>query len=109
MDFDYSETSQELKAPLGAFMTEHVAPRDAEWTKTVDHDGIFPPPFIEDLKAKAKAARLWNLFLPGLEPHQPGTRLSNLDYAPCAEIMGRYHWAVEVFNCCHPDTGNMET
>ena len=108
MDFEHSETSQAIQARLRAFMAEHVAPRDAEWTKIVEQDGIFPPPFIEDLKAKARAAGLWNLFLPHLKDDEPGTRLSNLDYAPCAEIMGRYMWASEVFNCNAPDTGNME-
>jgi len=108
MDFEFSERSQAIQAELRAFMADHVAPRDAEWTKTVEHDGIFPPPFIDELKAKARAAGLWNLFLPHLKPDEPGTRLSNLDYAPCAEIMGRYMWASEVFNCSAPDTGNME-
>ena len=68
----------------------------------------FPPPFIDDLKAKARAQGLWNLFLPGLKPDEPGTQMSNLDYAPCAEIMGRMPWSSEVFNCSAPDTGNME-
>ena len=108
MDFEFSETSQAIQTRLRAFMAEHVAPRDAEWTRLVEHDGVFPPPFIEDLKAKARAAGLWNLFLPHLKADEPGTRLTNLDYAPCAEIMGRYMWASEVFNCNAPDTGNME-
>ena len=93
MDFEFSETSQAIQARLKGFMAEHVAPRDPEWQQTVERDGIFPPPFIEDLKAKARAAGLWNLFLPHLKADEPGTRLSNLDYAPCAEIMGRYMWA----------------
>ncbi len=109
MEFDYSETSRRVQAELKAFIAEEIAPRDAEWHRIAEGQGIFPPPFIEELKAKAKARGLWNLFLPGLGSHQPGTRLSNLDYAPCAEIMGPYMWAVEVFNCSHPDSGNMET
>ena len=108
MDFEFSATSQAIQARLKDFMAEHVAPRDAEWQQTVERDGIFPPPFIDELKAKARAAGLWNLFLPHLGDGEPGTRLSNLDYAPCAEIMGRYMWASEVFNCSAPDTGNME-
>jgi len=63
---------------------------------------------IDDLKAKARATGLWNLFLPGLKADEPGTQMSNLDYAPCAEIMGRIYWSSEVFNCSAPDTGNME-
>jgi acyl-CoA dehydrogenase len=108
MDFDYSETSKEVQAKLRSFIAEHVAPRDAEWHRLVEHEGVFPPPFVEELKAKARAEGLWNLFLPGLRPDEPGTRLSNLDYAPCAEIMGRIFWSSELFNCNAPDTGNME-
>jgi acyl-CoA dehydrogenase len=63
---------------------------------------------VSDLKAKARAQGLWNLFLPGLKDDEPGTRLSNMEYAPLAEIMGRVMWASEVFNCSAPDTGNME-
>jgi acyl-CoA dehydrogenase len=109
LDFEYSETSKRVQSELARFIAEEIAPRDAEWHRIAEHEGRFPPPFIKELKAKAKGRGLWNLFLPGLEPHQPGTRLSNLDYAPCAELMGPYMWAVEVFNCSHPDTGNMET
>ena len=108
MDFEFSETSQRMQAALKAFMAAHVAPREADWTRLVEGERIFPPPFLEDLKAKARAEGLWNLFLPGLKPDEPGTRMSNLDYAPCAEIMGRVPWASEVFNCNAPDTGNME-
>ena len=107
MEFEYSERSKEMQAKLRAFMAEHILPRDAEWHRSV-HDGVFPPPFMEDLKAKARAQGLWNMFLPHLKPHEPGTRLSNLDYAPCAEVMGRVMWSAEVFNCNAPDTGNME-
>jgi acyl-CoA dehydrogenase len=70
--------------------------------------GIYPPPFLEDLKSLAREEGLWNLFLPGLRDGEPGTRLSNLDYAPLAEAMGRLPWAAELFNCSAPDTGNME-
>ena len=108
MDFQYSEKSNRIQAEVKAFIGEHVAPRDAEYTETVEHRHIFPPPFIDDLKAKARAKGLWNLFLPNLKPDEPGTQMSNLDYAPCAEIMGRIHWSSEVFNCSAPDTGNME-
>jgi acyl-CoA dehydrogenase len=66
------------------------------------------PPFLEDLKQLARSEGLWNLFLPGLTADEPGQRLSNLEYAPLAEIMGRVAWASEIFNCSAPDTGNME-
>jgi len=68
----------------------------------------FPLSFMNDLKALAKSEDLWNLFLPGLRQDEPGQGLSNLDYAPVAEIMGRVEWASEAFNCSAPDTGNME-
>ena len=107
MDFAFSDKSQRMQAAVKQFVDEHVAPREAEYAEFEDK-GVFPPPFIEDLKAKARAQGLWNLFLPGLKPDEPGTPMSNLDYAPCAEIMGRIDWASEVFNCSAPDTGNME-
>jgi hypothetical protein len=68
----------------------------------------YPSDVVEPLKAQARAAGLWNLFLPDLRDDEPGTRLSNLEYAPLAEIMGRVPWASEVFNCSAPDTGNIE-
>ncbi len=108
MDFEFSEKSKRIQAQLKAFIAEHVAPREADYTRIVGQEGVFPPPFLDDLKAKARAQGLWNLFLPGLEPDEPGTRMSNLDYAPCAEVMGRIAWSSEVFNCSAPDTGNME-
>jgi len=108
MDFEFSEKSLRIQAALKSFMATHIAPLDAEYTRLVEHEGIFPPPFLEELKAQARAQGLWNLFLPGLKPDEPGTQMSNLDYAPCAEIMGRIDWASEVFNCSAPDTGNME-
>jgi acyl-CoA dehydrogenase len=108
MDFEFSEKSKRMQAEVKAFIAEHVAPREADYTRVVEHDHDFPPPFLDDLKAKARAKGLWNLFLPGLKPDEPGTQMSNLDYAPCAEIMGRIQWSSEVFNCSAPDTGNME-
>jgi acyl-CoA dehydrogenase len=108
MDFAFSEKSQRIQAQLRDFIAAHVAPRDPDYHRLVDAEGVFPPPFLDDLKAKARAAGLWNLFLPGLKPDEPGTQMSNLDYAPCAEIMGRLPWSSEVFNCSAPDTGNME-
>ena len=67
-----------------------------------------PPPFLQNLKALAHDEGLWSLFLPSLQPSEPGTRLSNVDYAPIAELPGRLPWASAVFNCSAPDTGNVE-
>ena len=107
MDFAFSEKSLRIQSALQSFIAEHVAPREAEYAR-LEEEGVYPPPFLDDLKAKARAQGLWNLFLPGLNADEPGTPMSNLDYAPCAEIMGRIDWASEVFNCSAPDTGNME-
>ncbi len=87
-------------------MQRYLLPYNATWHRSVQ-DRVYPPPFLEDLKALAREEGLWNLFLPDLREDEPGTRLSNLDYAPLAETMGRLPWAAEVFNCSAPDTGNM--
>ncbi len=107
MDFAYSARVEELRTRLQAFMDAHVQPADAQWRAEVEA-GRYPMALIDGLKARAKADGLWNLFLPALKPDEPGTRLSNLEYAPLAEIMGRIYWSSEVFNCNAPDTGNME-
>ena len=107
MDFDYSARTLELSDRLSAFMREEVAPRDAEWQASAQR-GVFPLAVVEDLKGRARALGLWNLFLPSLREDQPGTRLTNLEYAPLAEITGRIPWSPEVFNCNSPDSGNME-
>lgn len=107
MDFAYSARVEELRTRLQAFMDAHVQPADARWRAEVEA-GRYPMALIDGLKARAKAEGLWNLFLPALKPDEPGTRLSNLEYAPLAEIMGRIYWSSEVFNCNAPDTGNME-
>ena len=107
MDFDYSPQVQAHRQRLQEFIDRYVLPYNAAWHRSVAQ-GVFPPPFLEDLKALAKSEGLWNLFLPGLREDEPGVRLSNLEYAPLAEIMGRMPWASEVFNCSAPDTGNME-
>lgn len=88
-------------------MDRYVIPSNERWRREVAA-GLNPPPVVEELKALAREEGLWNMFLPGLKPEEPGTGLSNLDYAPLAEIMGQLHWASEVFNCSAPDTGNME-
>jgi len=108
MDFEYSPKVEELRRRVGDFMDAHIIPRIRQYNEEVERDGVFPPSFMEDLKALAKEEGLWNMFLPGLKDDEPGTRLTNLEYAPLAEIMGRVMWASEVFNCNAPDTGNME-
>jgi acyl-CoA dehydrogenase len=107
MDFAYSPKVEALREQLRAFMDAHVVPRLADWQREVEA-GVWPPSMIDPLKRQARAEGLWNLFLPGLREGEPGTRLTNLEYAPLAEIMGRIHWASEIFNCSAPDTGNME-
>ncbi len=107
MDFEYSPQVQGRRQRLEEFIERYVLPYNGAWHRSVAQ-GVFPPPFMDDLKALAKAEGLWNLFLPGLQDDEPGERLSNLEYAPLAEVMGRLPWASEVFNCSAPDTGNME-
>ncbi len=107
MDFALSAKAQDDLERLKAFMAEHVIPAEPEYGRQLKR-GDLPwnnPPVMEELKAKAKAAGLWNLFLPDPEY---GAGLSNLEYAPLAEVMGRSPIAPEVFNCNAPDTGNME-
>ena len=107
MDFAPSPLARELRERLVAFMDRYLLPYNAAWHAAVQA-GDYPPPFLEDLKALARDEGLWNLFLPTLRGDEPGTRLSNLDYAPLAEAMGRLPWAAEVFNCHAPDSGNIE-
>ena len=107
MDFAYSPKVDALRERLQTFMDDHVVPANIPWEREVANDR-FPLELIDGLKAKAKAEGLWNMFLPHLPVGVPGTGLSNVEYAPLAEIMGRLFWASEVFNCSPPDTGNME-
>lgn len=107
MQFEYSPQCEDLRLRVRSFIDQHILPRNNDWKKEVD-GGAYPVSFMEDLKDLAKSEGLWNLFLPSLKPDEPGTGLSNLDYAPLAEIMGRVMWSSEVFNCNAPDTGNME-
>ena len=106
MDFEYSQKVKDLQARLNAFMDEHIYPNERKFLEQVaEGDRWQPTQIIEEMKDKAKAAGLWNLFLPASER---GAGLTNLEYAPLCEIMGRVLWAPEVFNCSAPDTGNME-
>ena len=110
MDFTYSPRTQELQARLNAFMAEHVYPAETRWAQEIEANTRAgkrwsPVPVIEELKPKARAAGLWNLFLAESEY---GAGLRNQEYAPLAEIMGAVPWSSEVFNCSAPDTGNME-
>jgi acyl-CoA dehydrogenase len=107
MNFDYSPKVKDLQKRVQQFMNDHVYPNEHLYHEQVDSqsDRWQIPPIMEEMKAKAKAAGLWNLFLP---ESGRGAGLTNLEYAPLCEIMGRVHWAPEVFNCSAPDTGNME-
>ncbi|MCG2841672.1 acyl-CoA dehydrogenase family protein [Sandaracinobacter sp. RS1-74] len=116
MDFDYTPRMKEMQERVRAFMDEHVYPNEARYEDEVSKGERWKViEVIEELKPKARAAGLWNMFVPkshGGKPVHPyefeGTQLSNLEYAPLAEEMGRVGWASEVFNCSAPDTGNME-
>jgi acyl-CoA dehydrogenase len=106
MNFEYTPRMQELMARVEAFMDEHIYPNEGRFFHELAAVGPQDTPaLIEELKPKAKAAGLWNLFLPDSEY---GAGLTNLEYAPLAETMGRVYWSPEVFNCSAPDTGNME-
>jgi len=107
MEFAYSEKTQAMRRRVQDFFDDHILPRNRQWHEEVA-TGAYPVSFMADLKALAKSEGLWNLFLPSLREDEPGEGLSNLEYAPLAEIMGRLQWASEVFNCNAPDTGNME-
>jgi acyl-CoA dehydrogenase len=107
MNFEHSEKVKELLGRLTAFLDEHVYPNERKYHEQIREGERWEPvPVVEELKGKAQAAGLWNLFLPDSE-YGPG--LTNLEYAPLCELMGRSPMAPEVFNCNPPDTGNMET
>ena len=110
MDFSFSPKVIDLQTRLNAFFDEHIYPSEHRFHDEVEANTVAgkrwtPTTIIEELKPKARAAGLWNLFTPHASL---GAGLNNLEYAPLAEITGRVHWAPEVFNCSAPDTGNME-
>jgi acyl-CoA dehydrogenase len=106
VNFDYTPKVQELRKRVSDFMAQHVYPNEHKWHEHTRSDKRWTPvPIIDELKPKARAAGLWNLW----RPKSHGGELTNLEYAPLCEIMGRVEWAPEVFNCSAPDTGNMET
>ena len=112
MQFDYTDKVQGMRERLLAFMDEHVYPNEARFFAEIaknraNGNAWIPTKIVEELKPKAREAGLWNLFLPHSKRAPEG--LSNLEYAPLCEIMGRVPFAAEVFNCSAPDTGNMET
>jgi len=104
MDFRHSDKGLHWQERVQRFMDEKVLPRSADYWAEVRADHTVQPKTMEEMKAEAKDAGLWNMFLPG----DHGAGLTNLEYAPLAEIMGRHLWTAEVFNCNAPDTGNME-
>ncbi len=117
MDFDYSPKTKDFQARLLKFMDEHIYPNEHAFHTEIEANTAAgkrwtPLQLIEKLKVKAQQDGLWNLFLPRDSAEIAGVQaagLTNQEYAPLAEIMGRVHWASEVFNCSAPDTGNMET
>ena len=109
MPYQYTPEGEARLADVVAFMDEHIYPNEAEFEEQaheLGHDA--DPPLLDKLKAAARERGLWNLFLPHLAPDAPGTKLSNLDYAPISEQLGKVTFASEVLNCAAPDTGNME-
>src|SRR5271170_3576440 len=105
MTFEFSDKTKDLQKRLQRFMDEHIYPNEQRFDDEVERDRWKPTQILEELKPKARAAGLWNLFLPD---DTQGAGLTNLEYAPLCEIMGRSRMAPEIFNCAAPDTGNME-
>ena len=105
MNFDYSDKVKQLQHQVQSFMDEYIYTNERTFYEEIERERWKPPAIVEELKKKARSAGLWNLFLPESEY---GAGLTNLEYAPLCEIMGRSRMAPEVFNCSAPDTGNME-
>ncbi len=108
MDFSPGPETEELQFRVQYFFDQHILPRAEDWHQQVEVDGNPAPAFLNELRVKAKAVGLWNMALPQLAEDEPGTRLSNLQFAKIAEILGRLPWASKVFNCHAPDVPNME-
>ncbi len=107
MDFEFSARTRDYLQRLGAFMDEYIYPNEERFYAQLSAGNRWEEPaLLAELQQRARAARLWNLFLP--DSHH-GAGLTNLEYAPLCEMMGRVRWSSEVFNCSAPDTGNMET
>ena len=110
MDFEYSQKVKDLQSRIGEFMDEHIYPNENIFFEQIETNrkngnAWIPTEVVEEKKIQAREAGLWNLW----RPQSHGGTLSNLEYAPLCEVMGRVFWAPEVFNCSAPDTGNMET
>jgi acyl-CoA dehydrogenase len=107
VDFEFSAKTRDYLGRLGAFMDEHIYPNEERFDEALQGGNRWEEPaLLAELQQKARAAGLWNLFLPD---SNYGAGLTNLEYAPLCEVMGRVRWSPEVFNCAAPDTGNMET
>src|SRR5258708_8303484 len=105
MNCEFSDKVKDFGRRLKAFLDEHIYPNEQRFHDEIEQNRWLPTRVVEELKSKARAAGLWNLFLPESEH---GAGLTNLEYAPLCELMGRSHMAPEVFNCSAPDTGTME-
>ncbi len=108
MDFETSDRIAGLRDQVEDFFNQEILPRNQNWIDEVENHGVLWPEFLDDLRAKAKSLGLWNMALPMLRSDEPGTQLSNLEFASIAEILGRLPWASYVFNCNAPDVPNME-
>ncbi|GAC1593170.1 MAG: acyl-CoA dehydrogenase family protein [Acidimicrobiales bacterium] len=109
MPYEFTREGQDILVRVKRFLAEVVVPAEEKYLQQLEEVGANGyPAVLDDLKAEARRAGLWNLFLPHLSPDQPGTKLSNLDYAPISEELGKVGFASEVLNCAAPDTGNME-
>jgi len=108
MPYEFTAQAARILADVSKFMQDHIYPNEAEYERQSAEVGDGDPPLLDKLKAAARERGLWNLFLPHLAPDAPGTKLSNLDYAPVSEELGKVSFASEVLNCAAPDTGNME-
>ena len=109
MPYEFTEKGRQTLAEVKSFMDDFIYPAEAEYHEQYEQGGVNSyPPIMEKLKAGARERGLWNLFIPHLDPGAPGTKLSNLDYAPISEQLGKVTFASETMNSSAPDTGNME-